>query len=330
VDGFFRTAFPGSSFEMEPFPFGAYESDEPPASPFALSCVTPEYAPSPADAFQAEPPLPFGRFTNRDEAREAMAAHIIDPGPYRPLGDSRWGGIFDILTDEAVEETLSRYKVVTLLGHMPLEAAFRRALVRFVSEGGVLVASAGVLGPEDIDLTGVRMKPELAVGRGWTWRDEPLQAEAFRYVPGAPVNEAQSVVLARAATGQPIIVRTRIGEGCVYVCQIPWFEGEAQPLAGAARRLFDQVYGLIQPVRVDGPPAQWTSARGEGRRTVAISNHGQQVWRGTVCVRGFDAALRACHELVSGRRVDFRRGLTEAAVELAIPPHDVRVLRFSR
>ena len=43
LDGFFLAAFPGASYAMDPFPLGAFSSDDPPPSPFALSSVSAQY-----------------------------------------------------------------------------------------------------------------------------------------------------------------------------------------------------------------------------------------------------------------------------------------------
>jgi hypothetical protein len=47
VEGLFSYYFPGNTLARQPFPFGAFADNyDPPASPFALSAITPKYAPS--------------------------------------------------------------------------------------------------------------------------------------------------------------------------------------------------------------------------------------------------------------------------------------------
>jgi hypothetical protein len=96
IAGFFASAFPGASFAQDAFPFGAYASDDPPASPFAESAITQQYAPTPDTVFTAAPPVPFGTFPNRTAAASFFEGGNVDPSPWRPMADARWGGIIDV------------------------------------------------------------------------------------------------------------------------------------------------------------------------------------------------------------------------------------------
>ncbi|MBM3855023.1 MAG: twin-arginine translocation signal domain-containing protein, partial [Verrucomicrobia bacterium] len=136
LDGFFGAAFPGSGYAMQPFPFGRFASDDPPASPFALSSVTPPFAPAPTDVWAAEPPLPFGRFKDRRETARSLREGPIDPSPYRPMGHSRWGDILDVLTADAEPAALERYHVLVLLDQVRLEPA---KLAPFLARGGTML-----------------------------------------------------------------------------------------------------------------------------------------------------------------------------------------------
>jgi hypothetical protein len=96
IGAFFATAFPGSGFAQDPWPFGSFASDDPPASMWALSSLTAPYAPRASDASAAAPYLPFGTFANRSAAAADFAASGRDPAPWRPMADSTWGHIFDV------------------------------------------------------------------------------------------------------------------------------------------------------------------------------------------------------------------------------------------
>ncbi len=328
LDGFFGTLFPGANFAMDPFPFGAYATNDPPASPFALSAVTPQYAPGPEHVFTAPPPIPFGRFNTRHEARRALEAQRIDPSPWRPLGDSRWGSIVDVLTVGASTEVLQEYPVLILLGPIKLDEALQRTLQRYVHSGGTLVAAAGVLGPEDRDWCGVAMEPELRVGRAWRWGDDPPVSEPFRHLPARPTHDAE--VLARTPGGDPLVIRSRQGRGSVYVSLLPWFGSGDSPWAKLSLRLADEVIRPVQPVLIDGLPVEWLSTRDLEHRTVVIANHDGQPWRGTVTLRDVPANFRECRELLTGKSVKSHRKSSNQFCVVEVPPYDVRVIRYSR
>ena len=330
IDGFFAAAFPGSAYAMDPFPAGAYEDDNPPASPFSLACVTEDFAPSPDDAWSAPPPIPFGRYINRQATREAFSQHTIDPAPYRPLGTSRWGDIIDVLTEDASLDTLSAYPVVVLLGPIELTDSLRIRLKEYVKVGGILVCAAGVVTPDDTDLCGFRFEPELRAGQAWQWHCDAPVHEAFRYCPVRETLDASCETLARTPHGAPLIVCRRSGHGKTYTCLIPWYEAAATPLAGAAQRLLDEIIEAVQPVMIEGLPVEWTSSRGDGWQQVMVANHDEAPWQGTVILRRPTDDYTRCQELVTSDAIEFsntQRGI-ETLVE--IPPYDVRILRWTK
>jgi hypothetical protein len=329
IDGFFGAAFPGSIYAMDPFPFGAYEKDDPPGSPYAVSCVTPDFAPSPEKVYYAEPPIPFGRFDDRREALRAISGQKLDPSPYRAMGDSRWGDIFDVLTEEASLEALERYEVLVLLGQIQLTDKLRARLLEWVRAGGTLLIAAGVVTPEDAALCGFSIEPELRVGRAWQWRQEASVHEAFRYVPANLPSDGSVQALASTPSGKPLITEYHAGKGRVITSLIPWFEGGHRDLAGPAARLFDLVFEEVQPVRVDGLPVEWVSAKGDAHRTLTIANHDGAPWQGKVYIRHVNAAFGNCVDLVTGETLAFERAGDGAVLEITIPPYDVRVIRFS-
>ncbi len=329
IDGFFGQAFPGSNFEMQPFAFGTYPHNDPPASPFALSCVTKEFAPSPEDVFYAEVPIPFGKYPDRDTARRDMEDNLIEPAPYRPLGDCRWGDIFDVLTDRVDGNVLKKYKVLILLGQIRLTEALKADLKAYVNQGGQLVCAAGVIGPDDSDLTGLELIGEIRVGRQWQWGDQAKTTAHFIYVPSQIQHEDSASILAQV-DNYPVVVQNTIGKGRVYTCLVPWFEGENCRLAGAALRLMDEVIKPVQPVVVEGPPAQWLSSETENSYTVVIANHSPSEWAGKIIVRSPLEKFDRCTELLTGRNVSYKRKNQNVEAEVNIDPYDLAILRWER
>jgi len=328
LDGFFKAAFPGATFAMDPFPFGAYATNDPPASPFALSAITPQYAPLPENVFTAPPPIPFGRFPTRNEARQTLVARQTDPSPWRPLGDSRWGNIIDVLTATAPVDVLQHYPILILLGPIALDASLRRILQAYIQSGGTLLAPAGVLGPSDHDWCGVAIEPELRVGRAWHWGTEAPVNEPFRYLPVSGTQGAE--VLARTPGGDPLVVRRSFGRGQIYASLLPWFGSGDSAWARLSLRLADEVIRPLQPVLVDGLPVDWLSTRDADHRTVVIANHDGQPWRGTVLLREVPRDFRECRELLTGRAPRSYRTADGRSCVVDVPPYDVRVIRYSR
>ena len=109
VDGLLAAAYPGAggAFGYGAFPFGKFEDNlNPPASPWARSAMTDGYAPDPDDVWYAESPLPFGEFHDRNALKEWFrgVSGGRDPAPWRPLADTRWGDVIDILVNTAAAD----------------------------------------------------------------------------------------------------------------------------------------------------------------------------------------------------------------------------------
>ncbi len=325
LDGLFGLAFPGTVFAMQPFPFGRYKIDDPPASPFALTCIDDYFAPSPEDVYSVAPPLPFGLYADRNNARADIEKNNRPISPYRPMGDSRWGDIIDVLTDDAAPEVLAGYKVLILADQMRLTPEMKQKLAAFAVGGGQVILAAGVAGPDDSDLTGVTFRPEYRVGRAWQWGDRSAVHEAFHYLPADTVN---GQILATTDTEQPLVVRQSHGKGAVYTCLIPWYEGGHTDIAGAAQQLFDQVISGVQPVTVEGFPIQYMSTTGDKQRTVVALNHREKPWNGTITLADAAAGYKKCTDLLTSKPVKFKKSSEGLSCKVDIAAYDLVALRF--
>ena len=325
IDGFFQAAFPGSEYASDPFPFGSYTNDVPPASPFSLSCVTPKYAPSSEDVFSASPPVPFSQFSDRIEAGESLRQSGQDPSIYRPMGNSRWGDIFDVVTTDVSPSVLSSYRLLIIVGPVACDSSLKEKLAGYVTAGGRLLIAAGVASPGDEDLVGMKIEPELRTGRAWQWEGEAPVAESFRYVH-SPRNCDSVTILAKTCGGDPLVTRKIHGAGCVYYGALPWLESGGAPLSRLALRLLDQAIGSVQPVSVQGLPVEWLSASGPGNRTVVIANNGSEYWSGRLSIRDSNRRVRSCQELLSERPLDIERTHDGIIVGLDIAPFDLGIV----
>ncbi|HDP35506.1 MAG TPA: hypothetical protein ENN29_10405 [Candidatus Hydrogenedentes bacterium] len=330
IDGFFGAAFPSSVYAQDPFPKGAYAEEEPPASPFSLSCITPEFAHEPGQVWRAAPPILFGAYKNRRDAYADFTVNGIDPSPYRPMGDTRWGDVLDVITDDATVDAMAAYKVLIILGRVLMTDSLRERLLRYVEHGGSMIWAAGVASPVEDRLVGALIQPELRAGREWQWRNEDFQREAFRYCP-VVLNQAGQdglEMVAKTRSGQPLVLSHRIGRGIVYTCLVPWFEAGHTPLSRLALRLFDEVIRPLQPVVVEGPPAAWTCAKTEEALYVAIANHDDAVWKGNITARNFSESIDCCTDIIENETIGFENNSGGIKIDIDIKPFDVRVLQF--
>jgi len=244
------------------------------------------------------------------------------------MANTRWGDVLDVLTVSASESVLRQYKVVILLGPVKLDESLKARLKEYVRQGGTVLIAAGVAGPNDSDLCGVEILPELRAGAAWCREGEPYVHEAFRYCPSKSAPGASVRILAQGSNDDPLIVSYQIGQGQVYTCLVPWFEGVLD-LAGPASRMFDEVIVSVQPSKIEGLPIYWTSARRQDGLTVALANSSDIEWKGRIQPKLLESPLAECRELLTGESFTSQCEGTLAACDIVVPPFDVRVLSWT-
>ena len=328
LDGLFATAFPGSTYAMQPYPFGAYRDGTNPNT-FSLSGVTEEFAPNASDVYIPPPPIPFGEFGTDQEASQTLRRERRDSSDFRPMADSRWGDIIDVVTEDATAATLGRYKLVIAAGRLTANPGLTETLSNYVSRGGTLVWATGVASPDHERLTKCRIVPRLKQGRGWVWGDEAVQTEAFLYTPALPEESPAVSVLARAVSGDPLVLEARCGQGRDDNCLLPLFESEHRPISGVSTRVLDELIDTIRPVRIEGQPVQFSCSEDAAGFSVCIANHADVRWTGRVVV-DTARATGECVEARSGRDLETVRGGKTSHVDVSIEPYDVAVVSWSR
>ena len=400
IGGFFSFVFSGAGFSQDPWALGGFSSNDPPASMWALSALTAPYAPRLSDVVQSAPYIPFGSFPNRTAAATAFAESSVDPSPWRPMPDTRFGGIFDVavtglglasgtlfaspnniygsssrsnrqnrqkrhsfqsdgsasgesdVTPPLPLESDSGYHIVVLLGPINMTNELKTQLLDFAQNGGRVVVSAGVVGPNDGDLTGLTetmMLPELRVGRAWrlnTSPPSPQQREAFRFVPVSFLNGNPPLnvsVLATTSTSYaacgnapcPLAIEFAVGSGKITTVLIPWFEGgDRDGLSLLSETIFGQAFTAVAPLQVEwddslGFPVDFlaSSSKASGTYTAIVSNNDETRWQGNATVSGPDAPtnLNNCTELRSSTSVNVEGGIT--MVDIAVNGFDVAVVQ---
>ncbi len=318
IDGFFGTAFPGSPCAMDPFPFGSYQSNDPPATPFGLSCIGPDFVPTPADIFDAAPYIPFGRFHDRAQAKTTFTEQNIDPAPYRPMATSRWGDIFDVLTTDVTLDLINEYPVLVLLGAIELTDELNTKFLRYVHAGGKLVLSAGVATPQHSQLIGMDLEPELRMGRAWSWDGQPHVHEPFRYLPAKL--HPQTLCIAKTNCGQPLVACHSIGQGQAWTTTVPWFQGVHTDHLDLCVRLWDHVISQVQPVHVEGLPVQWVTAVVDDAMHVLVVNHDPTPWQGCVTV---NRDLSTAISLMDNQSLKIENN----QISLSIPAYDLAIIK---
>ena len=107
-----------------------------------------------------------------------------------------------------------------------------------------------------------------------------------------------SVVAESLPSHAPLVILRRVGQGRVYTCAVPYFEGSSRGLSQLALKLFDSIIVPLQPVRITGLPLEWgSSSLPDGGKIVTLSNHAEKSWTGAIDVKLSSNAAITCQEL---------------------------------
>ena len=257
VDGFFSTVYPGvgGTVGYRAFPFGSFsDNTNPPPSYFCKIINNSEVCPNTDDVWMATSSLPFGKFRNRTEAQQWFSDNLEDPAPYRPMADSRWGDIVDVLVDQKENWTVSAlndYRIVVWMSSEGIvDKTSQSVLEDFAKRGGIVVIPVGSLNQtESTTFAGVSFTGSLQTGRAWQFVDDGKNVELEMYNYAVVDSLSGSRVVAQSFPEKhPVVVRRDVGLGAIYTCAIPFFE-TSKGLSALAVELFDRLVSESQPVK---------------------------------------------------------------------------------
>lgn len=293
-----QVMFPGvGDFGFLAFPFGAYKKPLDPPGSFSRTYVIEPYVPNTEDVFQASPNLPFGRFDTRNTLQDWFKQNSVDPAPYRPMADSRYGNVVDVHVDEEQHRAWDTYEVVWWSSQKKLSPSTVDELQKHAEKGGIVVMPVGVRGDGvnvSTSLMGISVGGKVHAVRAWTTHGEegeegtPDNVQESHFLAAAVdrMDEDVRVVSLSVPEGHPVVVKKPVGKGWIYTCLSPFYGAE---MDHPVRALLEGLLRPMQYVTVEkGPPTLfWTTSKWDNgeARVVSLSNNAGAVWQGRLSVR---------------------------------------------
>jgi hypothetical protein len=230
------------------------------------------------DAFDPPEPKEFADF----DLLNIVFPHFGSPLSFNP---DRWitgtpYGPCDIVPWDAPAEAMQRYRVLAMLGAHRMEAAWWENYLAYVRNGGTLVMGLyQLLSPQrdrvyfrtDIsDLFGVRLGEDRPLPRGWNIL---LDRQAFTTEHYNRIDLAGAEVIERLPNGDPLLVRSRAGDGWAY-----FFTTDRLTSApGIGERRLRELFEPYRPLTLE-PQHDWmevaVSRKGDVR-IVTLMDHRQ-------------------------------------------------------
>jgi hypothetical protein len=210
-------------------------------------------------------------------------ANGADPRPWEPMGSSRWGESFDVITSQSSLAAMQQYRAI-ILSTDAIRPALLSNLTQYVQGGGILVVNAKQL-PTDADaLTGVHFTGARGIASSAIWvpNASTIDEASYRYAVAIPTSAS---VLAHTPSGDPIVTSNAFGSGTVYVTTPDFLQDAARKrILKVGQRLIGTIQQGQAVVSVDGPQIEYLVNTDSGRTIVTLVNTDRRghTWTGTL------------------------------------------------
>jgi hypothetical protein len=256
--------------------------------------------------------------------RSALAAGA-DPRPWEPMGTSRWGESFDLLTDQAPLSALQRYRAVVVATGTPLSSTLLAALTTYAQGGGVVVLNATQLTAAAESLTGLHLTGGRATASAETWLPDgsTVAERSYAYAVATPTT---ATVVAQAG-GNPIVTHNAVGSGAVWVTTPDLLsDTTGTALLAVGQKVLDAVVTPLAKVVVNGPNLEYLVGTDGDRIIVTLVNTdiGGGTWNGTLSFPA-PAGNFAVREWTGDTTVSASVQGGRVVANASVPPFDVRV-----
>jgi len=217
------------------------------------------------------------------EGERAMSqiANLFYPWQFSTFGErgflthGRFGDTVDFVSHEAAPGTLATYRVIMLLGDVPVDKQVASRLRAYVESGGTVLVSAGhkpwLLGAELARALRARSGAPLLTYTSGAKRAQ--DGAVMRTAPYAywPLRKGVGRAWWTTSDGRPLVTEIQLGKGRVVMIAAP----HSLDLTGRPLPLLEQVitrlYDGLLPVRVKGD-IEFTLARNQAGWVIGLVN----------------------------------------------------------
>jgi hypothetical protein len=256
--------------------------------------------------------------------RRALAGGA-DPRPWEPMGNSRWGETFDVITTRASPAAMQRYKVILLATGTATSEALLASLTQYVQQGGTLVLNARQLTASAESISGLHLTSARASAVSETWVPDGsvLSESRYDYTIATPTSAA---VIAHT-DGNPIVTKNEVGAGTVYVTT-PDFLADARgtQILNVGQRLIGALQRQLALVEVAGPQVEYLISTDGPRIVVTLVNTDVSgaAWSGLLSFAQPPSPF-TIREWTSDVSIPSSVQDGKVTVGATVPPFDVRV-----
>ncbi|MDD5482535.1 MAG: hypothetical protein PHP98_02615 [Kiritimatiellae bacterium] len=295
-------------------------------------------------------------------AMESALYPLLSPGNIQSRATGPYGDMFDVLTNDARQETLQAYRALILVGDVDLDernqadkaresCMFAKRLMDYVENGGTLMINARQIrgGVFSDSFLGCKITSEMGEGRlGYSLLDGAVIAEnkTFSYQRLEP-KTAVPLILRADADGKrdALVTANRYGKGVVILTAPDYMKepGNKGGMLDMFANLMEHMRDELLPVRWEGNVEVLVNRNSRGWVVTLINNEGvtkkggqkeeiDDTKKADVRVTLNKAAggpeVKEIAEWVKGEKPEMRKTDDGAEVKITVPPGDIRILEF--
>lgn len=216
-----------------------------------------------------------------------MVTNGLDPRPYEPMSNSKWGDHLDIILNNASLDTLKKYKIIMIGGTMTFSSTLRANITQWVQDGGTLIINTKQVTPEDQSLTGVTFTSTTRQSTNSTWIPDNTNytESAYSYTFITPTT---ATVIAKNSANDPVVTKNTLGNGNVYLTTPSYLQDTGKTkLLSIGQKLIDTLLPPLLPARVVGPDSEYIINEGSNKTIVTIVNNSGNTWQGSILFNKF-------------------------------------------
>ncbi|MDD5483487.1 MAG: hypothetical protein PHP98_07540, partial [Kiritimatiellae bacterium] len=274
-----------------------------------------------------------------------------------------YGDMFDVLTNNARQETLRAYRALLLVGDVDLDVRdladpkrkpymFAKRLMDYVENGGTLMINARQIkaGVFPDSFLGCKITEERGEGQfGYSLPDDEVIKEdkPFKYQRLEPVTAIPLILRADTDGKQDALVTVnKCGKGMVIVTAPDYM----MPAGGGERAMLNMFKHIMGGWRDELLPVKWTGdvevlvnrnrngwvvtlvnnegvIKQAGQKEEFDAAHDQDVWL-RLEKRAGGGQVKNIDEWIKGEKPEMRKTDDGAEVKITVPAGDIRILEF--
>ena len=264
------------------------------------------------------------------------------------MSSSPFGDIFDVITNDALEDTLQSYPILFITGRVDMDKGFGKRLINYVKEGGTLIINTEQVTPEfPSSFLGARLTKQMIKGKSFFSYLDGVRIKEdteFIFEKIEPTTAIPIVVCLDSGKPLPLLTLNKYGKGRVILSAPSYLQATGLPhyrMLKLFSYLMEKVKEELVPFSWDGWIECLINRNKTGWIVTLINNEGviknesfykkeyirsDKVQKVTLTFKS--DKVKEINEWTEEKVLTGLKGYGETKVKITIPPGEIRIVEF--